>query len=100
MTIKHRGAKDKRVENARKFQDFYGATPVDPLLASQISSSRPTLTQSVLRHVEQLKHALVLGASTTVSAISDRDLYEGVKAKLTKEELSKIRFVNFENGAE
>ena len=97
MTIKHRGAKDSRVERARKFQDYTGARVVDPLLASQIASTQPSLAQAVKRHVDQLKHALELGAATTVSAIADRELFLGVKAKLTKKELAKIRFVNFEN---
>lgn len=97
MTIKHRGQKDVTVENARKFQEFYGAKPVDPLLASQIAAAQPTLAQSIARHVDQLRAALALGAASTVSSIKDRELHRGVTAKLTKEELSKIRFINFEN---
>lgn len=97
MTIKYRGAKDTRVENARKFEDYTGAKPVDPVLASRVEASRLSLTQEIKRHVTQLKQALEFGAATTISAITGRELYLGVKAKLTKKELAKIRFVNFEN---
>lgn len=96
MSIKPRGQKEGRVERAQKFSDFYGVTPVDPLLSSQIAAARPSVKQAVMRHVEQLKGSLLFGASTVISAISDKDLYEGVKKKLTEDEISKIRFINFE----
>jgi hypothetical protein len=93
--IKHKGQKEGRAERALEFENFFGVRAVDPQLASQISAIQPTLAQMIQKHVEQLRGSLLFGANSVISAITDRDLYEGVKAQLTDEELSKIRFVNF-----